>query len=80
MYWEDSNINQTIHLPFDINDNCIFEIVINTKKRFDAGKDGRHCGPLRGIKRIGFSGDWYISTCLGTFECYYEDCSYLIKL
>ena len=68
IYWEDTSINQTVQLPFDTNGNCILKAAINTKKRFDPTKDGRHFAPLRGIKRSGFTGERYIDTCLGSFE------------
>ena len=79
MYWQDTSINQTNQLPFDIDGNCIFEVPINTDKRFDSTKDGRHWGPLRESKRSGFSGDRYIATCRGSFECHNENCPYLIE-
>ena len=79
MYWQDTSINQTNQLPFDIDGNCIFEVPINTDKRFDSTKDGRHWGPLRESKRSGFSGDRYIATCRGSFECHNENCLYLIE-
>ena len=42
MYWQDTSINQTNQLPYDIDANCIFEVPINTDKRFHSTKDGRH--------------------------------------
>ena len=36
MYWQDTSINQTNQLLFDIDGNCIFEVPINTDKRFDS--------------------------------------------
>ena len=42
MYWQDTSINQTNQLPFDIDGNCDFEVPINTDKIFDSIKDGRH--------------------------------------
>ena len=79
MYWQDTSINQTNQLPFDIDGNCIFEIPFNTDKRFGSTKDGRYWGPLRESKRSGFSGDRYIATCRGSFECHNENCPYLIE-
>ena len=79
MYWQDTSINQTNQLPFDIDGNCIVEVPINTDKRFDSTKDGRHWGPLRESKRSGFSGDRYVATCRGSFECHNENCPYLIE-
>ena len=79
MYWQDTSIIQTNQLLFDIDGNCIFEVPINTDKRFDSTKDGRHWGPLRESKRSGFSGDRYIATCRGSFECHNENCLYLIE-
>ena len=57
MCWQDTSINQTNQLPFDIDGNCIFEVPINTDKRFDSAKDGRHWRSLRETKRSGFSED-----------------------
>ena len=74
MYWQDTSINQTNQLPFDIDGNCIFEVPINTNKRFDSTKDGRHWGPLRESKRSLFSGDRYITICRGSFEYHNENC------
>ena len=79
MYWQDTSINQTNQLLFDIDGNCIFEVPINTDKRFDSTKDGRHWGPLRESKRSGFSGDRYIATCRGSFEGHNENCLYLTE-
>ena len=31
MYWQDTSINQTNQLPFDIDGNCIFEVPINER-------------------------------------------------
>ena len=45
MHSQDTSINQTNQPPFDIEDNCIFEVPINTEKRSDSIKDGRHWGP-----------------------------------
>ena len=36
MHWQDISINQTKKLPIDIDGNCIFEVPINTDKRFDS--------------------------------------------
>ena len=79
MYWQDTSINQTNQLPFDIDGNCIFKVTINTDKHFDSTKDGRHWEPLRESKRSGFSGDRYIATCRGSFECHNKNCPYLIE-
>ena len=73
MYWQDTSINQTSHLSFDIDINCIFEVPINTGKRFDSTEDGRHWRPLRESKRSLSSGDRYIATCQGPFECHNEN-------
>ena len=74
MYWQDTSVNQTNHLQFDIDINCIFEVPINTDKRFDSTKDGRHWRPLRESERSLFSGDRYIATCEGPFQCHNENC------
>ena len=55
IYWQDTSTNQTKQLSFDIDSNCIFEVPINTEKCRDSMKNGRHWGPLREIKRSGFS-------------------------
>ena len=79
IYWQDTSINKTNHLPFDINRNCIFEVPINTDKRFDSTREGRHWGPIRESKRRGFSGYRYIVTYQGSFECQKENFPYLIE-
>ena len=76
-YWQDTSINQTKMFPFDINSKLY--VPINTHKHFDSTKDGRHWGPLRESKRNGLSGDWYIATCLGSFECRNKNYPYLIE-
>ena len=79
MYQQDTSINPTNQLPFDIDSNCIFKVPINTDKRFDSTKDGGHCRPLTERKTSGFSGDRYIATCRGSFQCHNENCPYLIE-
>ena len=79
MYWQDTSINQTNQLSFDFDGNCIFEAPINTEKCVDSTKGGRHWGPLRESKRSGLSGDRYIATCRGSFECHNKNCPYLIE-
>lgn len=79
IYWQDTSINQTNQLPLDINSNCILEVPINTRKRFDSTKDGRHWGTLRENKRSGFNGDQYIDTYRDSFECHDENFPYLVE-
>ena len=55
------------------------EVPINTRKRFDSTKDGRHWGTLRENKRSGFNGDQYIDTYRDSFECHDENFPYLVQ-
>ena len=79
MYWQDTSINQTNQPPFDIDGDSIFKVPINTEKRSDSTKYGRHWGPLRESKRSGFSRDRYIATCRDSLEGHNENCPYLIE-
>ena len=47
IYWQDTSINQTNQLPFDIDSNCFFLSTNQHRKRFDSTKNGKHWGPLR---------------------------------
>lgn len=45
------------NLPNDIDDKCVFALLVNKSRRFVSAKDGRSWSNVRESKRPNFSGD-----------------------
>lgn len=58
------------NLPNDIDDKCVFALLVNKSRRFVSAKDGRSWSNVRESKRPNFSGDRWTNTGRGSFECH----------
>ena len=67
------------NLSYDIYGKCVYVLPINRSKRFEPTKDGRPWSNTRESKRSNFSGDRYMSTCLGSYECHNPQCLHLMQ-
>ena len=56
-YWEEENPVFANNLPNDIDDKCVFALLVNKSKRFVSAKDGRPWSNVRESKRPNFSSD-----------------------
>ena len=78
-YWEEENPMFANNLPYDIDDKYIYVLPINKSKRFESAKDGRPWTNIKESKISNFSGDRYMNTCAGLYECHNRQCPHLMQ-
>ena len=77
--WDKIKKVKCTSLPYDVDGNQAFILPLDKTKRFKNSKDGRHWTNIRESRKSNFSGDRYMATCRGSFECSNIDCPHVIQ-
>ena len=78
-FWDEIKKAKCTSLPYDVDGNQAFILPLDKTKRFKNSKDGRHWTNIRESWKSNFSGDRYMTTCRGSFECSNIDCPHVTQ-